>query len=331
MLLLFSPQKKSACFIDVVVGLDVSSQRQGDHIFHGQSQLETYLPQIMHALTSLTNVSCNVGSQSQTSVALKVRNMDPPVTPKFQIDSEKLLNSLVGTTIQHASHLNVDFLDSLWETFQIKSANRRKVVLIFSDGLDDSIEALEHKSEELRKKGLDALITVALQGASNVNDLQYIEFGKGYEYRTQLNIGMRNIASQLLKYVVRKILHKSNLENNSDTGRTTQKATMPLFAIYSLFSFRIPLTPLSYNSPAISLASFLLLIYLSWHEKNHACCGSEVRKLKSDMGEWGVGPTLLNEHVAVCFANALVKMENLEAKEDMGSRVFKVLEEAQDI
>uniref|UniRef100_A0A8D2LWF7 VWFA domain-containing protein n=1 Tax=Varanus komodoensis TaxID=61221 RepID=A0A8D2LWF7_VARKO len=189
------------CFIDVVVGLDVSSQRQGDHIFHGQSQLETYLPQIMHALTSLTNVSCNVGSQSQTSVALKVRNMDPPVTPKFQIDSEKLLNSLVGTTIQHASHLNVDFLDSLWETFQIKSANRRKVVLIFSDGLDDSIEALEHKSEELRKKGLDALITVALQGASNVNDLQYIEFGKGYEYRTQLNIGMRNIASQLLKYV----------------------------------------------------------------------------------------------------------------------------------
>uniref|UniRef100_A0A8D2LVV3 VWFA domain-containing protein n=1 Tax=Varanus komodoensis TaxID=61221 RepID=A0A8D2LVV3_VARKO len=194
-------EDKTTCFIDVVVGLDVSSQRQGDHIFHGQSQLETYLPQIMHALTSLTNVSCNVGSQSQTSVALKVRNMDPPVTPKFQIDSEKLLNSLVGTTIQHASHLNVDFLDSLWETFQIKSANRRKVVLIFSDGLDDSIEALEHKSEELRKKGLDALITVALQGASNVNDLQYIEFGKGYEYRTQLNIGMRNIASQLLKYV----------------------------------------------------------------------------------------------------------------------------------
>ncbi|XP_063003667.1 collagen alpha-6(VI) chain [Elgaria multicarinata webbii] len=194
-------EDKTTCFMDVVVGIDVSSQSQGDHVFHGQSQLETYLPQIMNALTSLTNVSCNAGSQSQTSVALKVKNTEPLVTSKFHIDSDKLLNSLVGTAIQNASHLNREFLDSLWETFQVKSANRRKVVLVFSDGLDDNLEVLEHKSEELRKKGLDALLTVVLEGASNFNDLQYIEFGKGYGYRTQLNIGMRNIASQLFKYV----------------------------------------------------------------------------------------------------------------------------------
>ncbi|XP_042333375.1 collagen alpha-6(VI) chain-like [Sceloporus undulatus] len=194
-------ENKTTCFMDVVVGIDVSSQKQGDRVFHGQYQLESYLPHIINALTSLTGVSCNVGSQSQTSVALKVENTDPPVASKFQIDSEKLLNSLVGTTIKNASHLNAEFLNSLWETFQIKSANRRKVLLIFSDGLDDSVEILEEKSEELRKKGLDALITVVLEGASNFKDLQYIEFGKGFEYKTQLNIGMRNIDSQLFKYM----------------------------------------------------------------------------------------------------------------------------------
>nr|XP_034985428.1 collagen alpha-6(VI) chain [Zootoca vivipara] len=194
-------EDKTTCFMDVVVGIDVSSQSQGDHIFHGQSQLETYLPKIINALTSLTGVSCNAGSQSQTSVALKVKNTEPLVTSKFHIDSEKLLNSLVGTTIKNASHLNADFLDSLWETFQIKSANRRKVLLVFSDGLDDDVEILEQKSEELKKKGLDALITVVLEGAEEFNNLQYIEFGKGFGYRTQLNIGMRNIASQLSKYV----------------------------------------------------------------------------------------------------------------------------------
>ncbi|XP_007443113.2 collagen alpha-6(VI) chain-like, partial [Python bivittatus] len=194
-------EDKTSCFMDIVVGIDVSSQSQGDYVFHGQPQLEFYLPQIMSTLTSLTSLSCNAGSQTQTSVALKIKNTDPPVTSKFQIDSEKLINSLLGATIKNASHLTGEFLDSLWETFQIKSANRRKVLLIFSDGLDDRIEILEGKSEELKKKGLDALITVVLEGASNFNDLQYIEFGKGYGYKTQLNIGMRNIASQLFKYM----------------------------------------------------------------------------------------------------------------------------------
>ncbi|KAJ6666491.1 hypothetical protein lerEdw1_020214, partial [Lerista edwardsae] len=243
-------EDQTTCFMDIVVGIDVSSQRQGDRVFHGQSQLETYLPKIISALTSFRSVSCNAGSQSQTSVALQVKNTDPPVTSKFHIDSDKILNSLVGTTIKNASHLDANFLDSLWQTFQIKSANRRKVLLVFSDGMDDNIEVLEYKSEELKKRGLDALITVVLEGASDFNNLQYIEFGKGFEYKTQLHIGMRNIDSRLFKYVVYNLLKSMSIRS----------------AAVILFSRR----------------------------------------------------TLLNEHVAVCFANASVKREKLEIKEDMG-------------
>lgn len=53
--------------------------------------------------------------------------------------------------------------------------------------------------------GLNALVTVALDGAtdsSDLADLLYIEFGKGFEYRTQLTIGMRDLGSRLSKQLV---------------------------------------------------------------------------------------------------------------------------------
>ncbi|PNJ39919.1 COL6A6 isoform 3, partial [Pongo abelii] len=126
-------------------------------------------------------------------------------SPKFEIYSENILNSLKDITVKGPSLLNANLLDSLWDTFQNKSAARGKVVLLFSDGLDDDVEKLEQKSDELRKEGLNALITVALDGpadSSDLADLPYIEFGKGFEYRTQLSIGMRDLGSRLSKQLV---------------------------------------------------------------------------------------------------------------------------------
>jgi collagen type VI alpha len=38
--------------------------------------------------------------------------------------------------------------------------------------------------------------------SSDLADLLYIEFGKGFEYRTQFTIGMRNLGSQLSRQLV---------------------------------------------------------------------------------------------------------------------------------
>ncbi|CAM4593692.1 collagen alpha-6(VI) chain [Lepidochelys kempii] len=200
---LCKPAVPTTCFVDIVMGFDISSQKRGDHLFHGQYQLKAYLPDILKALTSLSSLSCNVGTKTQSSVAVYLNNTVTPVSSKFQFDSEKILNSLRNIMIDQPSHLNGNFLESLWKTFPSKAddQNRKKVLLVFSDGLDEDVEELEQKSEELRKKGLDALITVVLEGASKFDELQYIEFGKGFEYMTQLTIGMRNIAKALSKYV----------------------------------------------------------------------------------------------------------------------------------
>ncbi|KAM5291861.1 collagen alpha-6(VI) chain [Ctenodactylus gundi] len=195
----------SNCFVDIVVGFDISSQQKGQTLLEGQPWMEAYLQGILRAISSLNGVSCEVGTETQASVAFQVTNAMEKYSPKFEIYSENILNSLKGVTVKGPSLLNSDLLGSLWDAFQNKSAARGKVALLFSDGLDDDIEKLEQKSDELRKEGLNALMTVALDEAAHAGDLAdllFIEFGKGFEYRTQFTIGMRDLGSQLAKQLV---------------------------------------------------------------------------------------------------------------------------------
>ncbi|EDL77340.1 rCG25821 [Rattus norvegicus] len=190
------------CFVDVVVGFDISSQRRGQTLLEGQPWMGTYLQDLLRAISSLNGVSCEVGTETQVSIAFQVTNAMERYPSKFEIYSENILSSLQGVTVNGPSRLNPNLLSSLWDTFQNKSAARGKVVLLFSDGLDDGVEKLEQKSDELRKEGLNALITIAVDGAadsSDLADLLYIEFGKGFEYRTQFTIGMGNLGSHLSK------------------------------------------------------------------------------------------------------------------------------------
>ncbi|XP_004625277.2 collagen alpha-6(VI) chain [Octodon degus] len=196
---------ESNCFVDVVVGFDISTQLKGQTLLTGQPWMRTYLKDILRAISSLNGVSCEVGTETQVSVAFQVTNAMGKYSPKFEIYSENILDSLKGVSVKGPSLLDVNLLSSLWGAFQNKSAARGKVALLFSDGLDDDIEKLEQKSDELRKEGLNALITVALDGAAHSGDLAdllYIEFGKGFEYRTQFTIGMRDLGTQLSKQLI---------------------------------------------------------------------------------------------------------------------------------
>ncbi|KAM4687597.1 uncharacterized protein O3C94_006094 [Discoglossus pictus] len=76
---------------------------------------------------------------------------------------------------------------------------------MFTDGLDEEVEKLELTVEGLRNKGLNALVTVALEGTTNFNDIKYIEFGRGFDYITQMNIGMSNIGTRLAKQMSRVV------------------------------------------------------------------------------------------------------------------------------
>ena len=113
--------------MDVVVGFDISTQQNGQALLEGQSWMETYLQDILRVISSLNGVSCEVGTEAQVSVAFQVTNAAEKYSPKFEIYSENILNSLKDLTVKGPSLLNTNHLSSLWDAFQNKSAARGKV------------------------------------------------------------------------------------------------------------------------------------------------------------------------------------------------------------
>ncbi|KAM6161014.1 LOW QUALITY PROTEIN: collagen alpha-5(VI) chain [Erethizon dorsatum] len=191
---------KTSCFVDVVVGFDISTHLQGQPLFEGHPRLESHLPGILQDITSIRGVSCGAGAEAQVSLAFKV-NSDGEFPAKFQIYQKAVFDSLLRVMVSGPTHLNARFLQSLWDTFEDISASRGQVLLIFSDGLQgESITMLENQSDRLREAGLDALLVVALNTAAH-DELSSFEFGKGFDYRTRLTIGMTELGSMLSKYL----------------------------------------------------------------------------------------------------------------------------------
>lgn len=119
------------CFVDIVVGFDISTHLLGQQLFHGHPQLKSYLPGIIEDITSIRGVSCAAGAQTYVNVAFKVNN-DQEFPAKFQIYKESVFDSLLQVTVNGPTHLNAQFLQSLWDTFEDKSASRGQVSMLHS-------------------------------------------------------------------------------------------------------------------------------------------------------------------------------------------------------
>ncbi|XDC70798.1 hypothetical protein R6Z07F_001971 [Ovis aries] len=191
---------KTNCFLDIVVGFDISTHLPGQPLFHGHPRLESYLPGILEDITSIRGVSCGAGAEVQVSVAFKV-NSGQNAPAKFQIYQQTIFDSLLQVTVNGPTHLNAQFLQSMWDTFENVSTSQGQVLLIFSDGLGgESKMMLEDQSDRLREAGLDALLVVSLNATAH-DEFSSFEFGKGFDYRTHLTIGMKELGSMLSQYL----------------------------------------------------------------------------------------------------------------------------------
>ncbi|OWK06170.1 hypothetical protein Celaphus_00012785, partial [Cervus elaphus hippelaphus] len=197
--LMFEPsaggRRNADCFLDIVVGFDISTHLRGQPLFHGHPRLESYLPGILEDITSIRGVSCGAGAEVQVSMAFKV-NSDQNVPAKFQIYQQTIFDRLLQVTVNGPTHLNAQFLQSMWDTFENVSTSQGQVLLIFSDGLGgESKLMLEDQSDRLREAGLDALLVVSLNATTH-DEFSSFEFGKGFDYRTHLTIGMKELGRE---------------------------------------------------------------------------------------------------------------------------------------
>ncbi|XP_059508798.1 collagen alpha-6(VI) chain-like [Stegostoma tigrinum] len=194
-----SPQ---ACTIDIAVGFDASNQRQFENILAGQNTLQVKLNEIFKKMTSLSAVSCESASHLEIRVGLYIKDKNGQAVHETRFDENisKLADHLKDVKTSSQVVLNAKTLESFLRKFN-ESTSKIKMILFFTDGLDDSLHELKRTSQMLRENGVHALITVALEGAVNVNEIPDIEFGTGFTYKTHLSMQIDNMESALLEKI----------------------------------------------------------------------------------------------------------------------------------
>ncbi|XP_051872915.1 collagen alpha-6(VI) chain-like [Pristis pectinata] len=196
------PKEDPACKIDIAVGFAFAKATGLQNIFTGQQKLQVKLGQILKTMTSLQNISCVSASKLNIQVGFHI--ISTTGTAVFETEFEEfnplILDKLLEVQTDARIELNEELLKSFPEKFQGSTANA-KVVLIFTDGWDGTKERLKQLSDLMYDKGINALITVALQDASKIDEAFLTDFGTGSGYKQQLSIEMDDIESSLLKQI----------------------------------------------------------------------------------------------------------------------------------
>eukprot|EP00079_Xenopus_tropicalis_P036591 XP_017950362.1 PREDICTED: collagen alpha-6(VI) chain [Xenopus tropicalis] len=211
------------CSLDVVVSFDISTQSRGQRLFHDHPELETILPNVLKSMVSLKSPSCGAGKQPQASVAFYVK--DTNSVSRFNTYSQDLFNKLKEVKVSGPSYLDSFFLKSSWDIFKNTDKGKAKMLLVFTDGLDEDVKQLEYTAGFIRSQGLNALVTVALEGSKKVEDMKMIEFGRGFEYKNQMHVGMPGIGLRLARQAGRNGA-KGQQGHRGDDGESGERGLL---------------------------------------------------------------------------------------------------------
>ncbi|XP_075766807.1 uncharacterized protein LOC102446965 [Pelodiscus sinensis] len=195
-------QDTGTCPLHLLVGLDVTDYQQ--------SGLHQYLEGIVRELFSLSRVSCTL-----LNITLSIQSMDQSGQVLFQSSlaryQPEALQQLRRAHAFRRTYLNQPALARFLETSR-RLPETHQVLLLFTDGLDDDVRRLEETSAALWAQGrLHALVTLAMNNATRVEELQLLEFGRPLGQIQQLR--MENpessslLAQELLAVSERKCCH----------------------------------------------------------------------------------------------------------------------------
>ncbi|XP_063778423.1 collagen alpha-6(VI) chain-like [Pseudophryne corroboree] len=191
------------CNLDITVSVDYSRRIRPSTTSILQQKLNLYLPPVLQHVSTLSNISCS--SRSQINIRFRYAIPRPDDTFHFDSDFEKyneeVLKKYINAQSAVDTFLNPKFLESLWTKVKNLPEQRVKVIIVFTDGLDDTVQTLKMTSESLRRQGLDGLLLIGLEGVQNLKEFQEIEFGRGFSYQQPLSIGIYDLPSVMLKEI----------------------------------------------------------------------------------------------------------------------------------
>ncbi|KAI1242879.1 hypothetical protein IHE44_0000435 [Lamprotornis superbus] len=189
--------EESECNIDLSIAIDISSNMQPAPAMLVKQRLQAFLPRLLLQMKSLPNTSCNAPVNIGFKFQVLAQNKQLIFDSAFEDYNEEIIQKFLDAQTTVDSYINADFLQALEENFFNVTSAKVKVLLVFSDGLDDSLEDLKKAADSLRFKGLDALLLVGLDNTQNLTEFWEIEFGRGFGYNEPLSVGFADIANIL--------------------------------------------------------------------------------------------------------------------------------------
>ncbi|XP_062848369.1 collagen alpha-6(VI) chain [Trichomycterus rosablanca] len=193
------PAEMKDCTVDIAVGFDIT-RISSQLIFGSQYKLQEYLRDIMQKISKLPNLCCRTErlTEHQNNIGFRVVASDGTLLydTNFETISDDIMNKIMNLRITQALAFNSQLLQSFMNKLKASNAGV-KVVIIFTDGLNAHTGELKRASDDLKESGVHALLTVALEGVQSTAELQKLEFGRGFDYKEPLTIGMRSVASTM--------------------------------------------------------------------------------------------------------------------------------------
>ncbi|KAF5896160.1 collagen alpha-6(VI) chain-like, partial [Clarias magur] len=197
-----TPQKETeGCTVHIGIGFDVSHSSSGPQA-SGKYKPLIYVPEIIRSISTLESLCCvSMHRSLPTNIGFRLVAANGYIRydTNFEDYNEDIVNKVMDQ-MSKGEAFNTELLHSFQDKFATSGAGV-KVMVIFTDGLDASVDDLMLASENLRISGVHALIPIALEGGINVMDLHKLGFGRVFGSSEPLTIAMQNVGRNLRKQI----------------------------------------------------------------------------------------------------------------------------------
>ncbi|XP_059724122.1 collagen alpha-3(VI) chain isoform X10 [Haemorhous mexicanus] len=186
------------CDLEVIIGFDVSDVGPGQNIFNSQRGLESRVESVLNRITQMQKISCTGNQAPNVRVAIMAQAQGGPVEGlDFSEYRPELLERFLDMRTRGPYYLRADTLRSYLSKFRSSPAGSTKVIIHFTDGVDEPINQLEAASSTLHSEGVNALIFVGLDRVTNFDRVMQLEFGRGFTYNRPLRVNLLDLDFEL--------------------------------------------------------------------------------------------------------------------------------------
>ncbi|XP_039925664.1 collagen alpha-3(VI) chain isoform X6 [Hirundo rustica] len=186
------------CDLDVIIGFDVSDVGPGQSVFTSQRGLESRVESVLKRITQMQKISCTGNQAPNVRVAIMAQAQGGPVEGlDFSEYRPELLERFLDMRTRGPYYLRADTLRSYLSKFRSSPSGSTKVIIHFTDGVDEPISQLEAASSALHSEGVNALIFVGLDRVTNFDRVMQLEFGRGFTYNRPLRVNLLDLDFEL--------------------------------------------------------------------------------------------------------------------------------------